>query len=78
MAAIAPMPSGTASCMNLPRRWTKRTASANDSAPAHTSAEYSPSECPATTFGSIPESSRTAVSAATDVVKIAGWVFAVA
>jgi len=34
IAAIAPCPSGTASCMNVPRRCTSRTASANDSAPA--------------------------------------------
>ncbi|MGC9913047.1 acyltransferase domain-containing protein, partial [Escherichia coli] len=42
IAAIAPVPSGTASCMNLPRISTRRTASAKSITPAQTSAEYSP------------------------------------
>ena len=41
-AAMAPVPTGTASCMNSPRLRTRVTASRNDSAPATTSAEYSP------------------------------------
>ena len=47
IAAIAPTPGGTASCMNSPRRRTRRTASEKVNAPAATHAEYSPSECPA-------------------------------
>ncbi len=42
MAAIAPVPTGTASCMNSPRLRTIRTASEKRSAPATTSAVYSP------------------------------------
>ena len=41
-AAMAPWPSGTASCMYLPRKWTVRTASLKEIVPAWTSAEYSP------------------------------------
>jgi hypothetical protein len=48
MAAMAPWPAGTASCMKRPRRLTVRTASANSRTPAATLAEYSPSEWPAT------------------------------
>ncbi len=50
-AAMAPTPAGTASCMNVPRARTERTASGSDMAPAATSAEYSPSEWPATKAG---------------------------
>ena len=48
IAAIAPTPCGTACCMYCPRLRTRRTASAKSSEPAATSAEYSPSEWPAT------------------------------
>ncbi len=48
IAAIAPTPTGTASCIRSPRRRTSRTASAKSSAPAATSAEYSPRLWPAT------------------------------
>src|SRR5664280_2790876 len=48
MAAMAPTPTGTASCMYLPRLRTVRTASVNDRVPAPTCAEYSPRLCPAT------------------------------
>ena len=41
-AAMAPVPSGTASCMARPRSSTSLTASAKSSAPLQTSAEYSP------------------------------------
>ena len=61
IAAMAPSPAGTASCMYLPARRTRRTASANDSAPAATSAEYSPRLCPATKSGRTPFSSRTPI-----------------
>ena len=59
IAAMAPSPAGTASCMYFPRRRTRRTASANASAPAATSAEYSPKLWPATKSGRTPFSSRT-------------------
>ena len=49
---MAPMPTGTACCMARPRMRTSRTASARRSAPAATSAEYSPSEWPATNCAS--------------------------
>src|SRR4029077_8791345 len=42
MAAIAPTPGGTASCMYVPRLRTSCTASENLSEPAATRAEYSP------------------------------------
>jgi hypothetical protein len=45
---MAPCPAGTASCMNVPRARTARAASAAPQAPTATSAEYSPSEWPAT------------------------------
>ena len=47
-------PTGTASCMYWPRRRTVRTASASESAPAATSAEYSPRLWPATQSGRTP------------------------
>ena len=75
---MAPSPAGTASCMNLPRRCTRRTASARRSAPAATSAEYSPSECPATHAGAqVGLRAASARRAAMLVVRIAGWVLAV-
>src|SRR6266571_1602719 len=76
IAAIAPTPAGTASCMYVPRFRTSCTASANFSAPAATSAEYSPRLCPATKSGVSPFSSSTRYTA-TEQVKIAGCVFAV-
>ncbi len=77
---MAPTPAGTASCMNRPRSRTRRTASANGSAPAATLAEYSPSECPA---AKAPPSSRSgkrarrSSKAATEWVRMAGCVLAV-
>ena len=47
-AAIAPCPTGTASCIACPRSRSSRAVSARLSEPAAQSAEYSPSECPAT------------------------------
>src|SRR6266849_577020 len=76
IAAIAPTPAGTASCMYVPRFRTSCTASANFSAPAATSAEYSPRLCPATKSGARPFSASTRYTA-TEQVKIAGCVFAV-
>ena len=45
---MAPTPTGTASCMYLPRLRTVRTASAKVIVPAATCAEYSPRLWPAT------------------------------
>ena len=75
-AAMAPVPTGTASCMNSPRLRTSRTASAKPSAPETTRAEYSPRLCPAQRSGLIPRSVSTA-AAATLAVRMAGWVLAV-
>ena len=75
-AAMAPVPTGTASCMNSPRRRTRRTASAKPSAPPTTSAEYSPRLWPAARSGVTPRSAR-AAAAATLAVSTAGWVLAV-
>ena len=80
IAAIAPTPAGTASCMNWPRARTRATASAKDSAPAATLAEYSPSECPAANAAPSSfsgERARRSASAAIECVRIAGWVLAV-
>ena len=76
IAAIAPVPTGTASCMNSPRLRTTRTASAKRNAPATTSAEYSPRLCPAARLGVRPRSPQ-ALAAATLAVSTAGCVFAV-
>ena len=48
IAAMAPTPMGTASCMYLPRLRTVQRASANVIVPEATCAEYSPKLCPAT------------------------------
>jgi hypothetical protein len=48
MAAMAPTPTGTAACMALPRMRRSRAVSASEKVPAAQSAEYSPSEWPAT------------------------------
>src|SRR6202030_1010340 len=76
IAAMAPCPAGTASCMYCPRLRTSCTASANFSAPAATSAEYSPKLWPATKSGVMPLSASTRYTA-TEQVKIAGCVLAV-
>ena len=79
MAAIAPSPGGTASCIARPRARTRRTASSSESAPAATSAEYSPSEWPAAKrgAGSVGYRSRSAARTAALIVTIAGCAFAV-
>src|SRR5207245_6102007 len=76
IAAIAPTPAGTASCMYVPRLRTSWTASENFSDSAATSAEYSPRLCPATKSGCKPFSASTRCTA-TEQVKIAGCVLAV-
>ena len=73
---MLPAPGGTASCMNNPRLCTVRTASANVSTPAATSAEYSPRLCPASNAGSSPPFT-TCVHVATLCTRMAGWVFCV-
>jgi hypothetical protein len=47
-AIMAPSPTGTATCIACPRIFNKRAASAMLKVPAAASAEYSPSEWPAT------------------------------
>src|SRR5471032_2803459 len=54
IADIAPVPSGTASCISLPRNSTSEMACLKSSTPAHTKAEYSPRLCPAINTGSVP------------------------
>src|SRR5580704_6312771 len=76
IAAMAPTPAGTASCIYLPRLRTVRTASEKLSVPAATWAEYSPKLCPATKLGFKPFSHKTR-QAAVDAVRIAGWVISV-
>ena len=76
MAAIAPSPTGTASCMYRPRRFTVRSASAKDSVPAATCAEYSPRLWPAANAGAIPRET-TSLATAVLMARIAGCVFSV-
>ena len=77
MAAMAPVPTGTASCMAAARKRTSGTAWASVSTPDATSAEYSPSECPATAAGAAPPSARQTRYAATPATSITGWVLVV-
>src|SRR4051794_34034702 len=78
MAAIAPAPAGTASCMASPRKRTSLMASSSLSAEEATSALYSPSEWPAALAGSGSfVVSFNAASAAMLVARIAGWVLRV-
>jgi hypothetical protein len=65
MAAIAPAPTGTASCMAAARNRTSGAAWASVSTPDATYAEYSPSEWPATAAGKAPPSARQTRQAAT-------------
>ncbi len=53
---MAPTPTGTASCIACARKRTSGAACASVSTPEATSAEYSPSEWPATTAGTAPAS----------------------
>ena len=61
-----------AACMASPRSVTTRTPSSNDSAPAATSAVYSPTLWPAHEVGSIPRRS-TASRMSSPVVNVASW-----
>ncbi len=78
---MAPAPTGTAFCMAWPRMRKSRAVSEMVSAPAAASAEYSPSEWPATKrtsrAGLTPVSASSTRSAASETAIRAGWVFAV-
>ncbi len=88
-AAIAPSPTGTASCISSPRRRTSRSAASKSSAPAATRAEYSPRLCPAIATaggkGGHPAAAKPAGGSAAararwmavDTASSAGWVLAV-
>src|SRR5215472_5996668 len=80
-AAMAPSPTGTASCIARPRRFNSRAASARLRAPEAASAEYSPSEWPATKAAlsasrKPPSLSRTRTAARLTAIN-AGWAFSV-
>ena len=79
-AAMAPCPTGTAACIACPRIFRSRAASATLSAPAAASAEYSPSEWPATyltlSARRKPFSSSTRITASETAIS-AGWAFSV-
>ena len=55
MTLITPGWASAAACMASPRSATTRTPSSNPSAPLAARALYSPTECPATPVGSMPE-----------------------
>ena len=78
---MAPTPTGTAFCMAWPRVRNSRAASAMVKAPAAASAEYSPSEWPATNCASRarsrPASASSTRMAASETAISAGWAFSV-
>ena len=78
---MAPTPTGVAFCMASPRTRSSRAASAIEKVPAAASAEYSPSECPATKAASRARSSPASASRTRIVARLtamrAGWAFAV-
>ena len=78
MAAIAPLPCGTASCISRPRKRTSSTAAENSSAPAHTSAVNSPRLWPDTSAGGPPPRPPHTRQVATPAASMAGWVRSVA
>ena len=73
-AAIAPVPAGAASCISCPRLRTRRAPSCRDSAPAATSAAYSPRLWPASNAGDGPPSCCHTRQQATPAASNAGWV----
>ena len=77
MAAMAPAPAGTASCMNRPRAATSWAATGNANAPAQTRAVYSPKLWPANRAGLAPPCCSQTRHTATPAVNRAGWVFSV-
>ena len=80
-AHIAPRPTGTAACMASPRMRSSFAVSEIVSEPAAASAEYSPSECPATKSAALPRSRPFSASSvritARDTAISAGWALAV-
>ena len=78
---MAPTPTGTAFCMARPRVRSSRAVSPMLRLPAAASAEYSPSECPATKAASRPTEKPASVSstrmAASETAIRAGWAFSV-
>ena len=78
---MAPTPTGTAFCMARPRIRNSRAASAIESDCAAASAEYSPSEWPATKAASRarfkPASASSTRMAASETAINAGWAFSV-
>src|SRR5690348_10923006 len=77
IAAIAPMPAATASCIASARKRTSGTASRKASAPAATSAVYSPRLCPAMNDGAAPPATCHARQTAIPAVSITGCVLRV-
>ena len=80
-AAIAPCPTGTAACIACPRSFSSFAVVERSKAPAAHSAEYSPSEWPATkpaAFSSdTPPSAVSTRNTASAFAMIAGWAFSV-
>ena len=80
-AAIAPSPTGTASCIAWPRNLSRRAPSPMVRVPAAASAEYSPSECPATKAAcrvrAKPPSASSTRMTARLAASNAGWAFLV-
>ena len=79
-AAMAPSPAATACCMLRPRSRNNRAVSATLNARAAASAEYSPTEWPATkavSATSIPASASSTRITARLTAMIAGWAFSV-
>ena len=76
-AAIAPTPVGAASCISCPRRRTRCAPSFSESAPAATSAVYSPRLCPASSAGAGPPCCCHARHTAMPAASSAGWVYSV-
>ena len=78
---MAPTPTGTAFCIACPRMRSSRAVSAMVKAPAAASAEYSPSEWPATNCASRarsrPASASSTRMAASETAISAGWAFSV-
>ncbi len=76
---MPPSPAGTAFCIAMPRRRSRRAVSAMPRLPAAASAEYSPSEWPATTVAlsasTSPPSLSSTRSTASDTAISAGCAF---
>jgi hypothetical protein len=81
IAAIAPMPKGTAFCIARPRVLRRRAVSPSFRAPEAHSAEYSPSECPATKDATSARRTPYSLSNTRTIQRTltpsGGWVFSV-